>query len=154
MNKHLNECHAASFEWATDKAERERAYDLLEACEDGAVAAECVGALTDVLRRKVEEVNAAEWQRAALTLGHLFSQDMLAVGTEWAKDNRYLATWTSPGNALDIAISKPPATLTRDDALLFAADHLPWSGMFSYRCQPILDVLRWICFLGCQPVLN
>ena len=69
------------------KAERERAYDLLEACEDGAVAAECVGALTDVLRRKVEEVSAAEWQRAALTLGHLFSQDLMAVGTEWMRQH-------------------------------------------------------------------
>ena len=46
---------------------------LRGAGEAGAVAAECVGALTDVLRRKVEEVNAAEWQRAALTLGSLFS---------------------------------------------------------------------------------
>ena len=74
------------------KAERERAYDLLEACEDGTVAAESVGALTDVLRRKVEEVNAAEWQRAALTLGSLFcTKDTMAVRTEWIKDDRYLA---------------------------------------------------------------
>ena len=47
------------------KAERERAYGLLETCEDVSVATQCVGTLADILRRrKAENVNADEWQRA------------------------------------------------------------------------------------------
>ena len=46
------------------KAERERAYALLESCEDASVAAQVVGGLADVVRRKVENVDAGEWQRA------------------------------------------------------------------------------------------
>ena len=81
----------------------------------------CVAPLTAVFARPVEEVGAAELQRACLALAHMISLDCVAVGGEWMKSGKWLAAYTSEDNALSAALRKPLAELSRSDCLLAAA---------------------------------
>lgn len=121
-----------------DPVDRARAYAVLEATEDVALAVACVAPLTAVCGRSIEEVDASELQRASLTLGHLISLDCLAVGGEWMKESRWLITWSSEGNALNTTLRKPVDELTRADALLCAA----------------VEVFLMACAKGYDPLLE
>ena len=63
--------------------ERSQAYAELEVTEDVALAVASVAPLTVVFARPVEEIDAAELQRACLALAHLVSLDCVAVGAEF-----------------------------------------------------------------------
>ena len=91
-----------------------------------------------ILNVPVEEVDAAELQRACLALGHLVSLDCVAVGAEWIKDGKILVAYTSEGNALNTALRKPVAELTRADALLCAAVESAEATMSAKGFDPLL----------------
>eukprot|EP01045_Picozoa_sp_COSAG04_P015950 COSAG04_NODE_1298_length_7325_cov_2.902989_5_plen_593_part_00 len=136
---------------ASDAADdRARAYAALEATDDVALAAASVAPLTAVFARPVEEIDASELQRGWLALGHLVSLDGVAVGGEYVKEGRWLTAWSSEGNALNTALAKPVAELTRADALLCAAEMFAFCPMQSRGMDPLFAVagISTMDFLG------
>ena len=83
-----------------------------------ALAEACVAPLVDsVLCADVSRVGAVEFRRAGLVLTKLMVLDM-RVCAQVIRANRWRAGWTSPDNALDVSLRKPPQDLTRDDIML------------------------------------
>ena len=104
-------------------SERESVYDVLLSFtpDDAEYAVAFVAPLATVGVQSVEVVSAEEYRSSALALAHLISLDCAAVGGEWLKDEKCLATYRARGNALDVALSKDPDEMTHDDAMTAAA---------------------------------
>lgn len=104
-------------------SERQSVYDVLLSYtpDDAEYAVAFVAPLATVSVQSVDVVNAEEYRRSALALAHLISLDCGAIGAEWLKDEKCLATYRARGNALDVALSKGPDEMTHDDAMTAAA---------------------------------
>jgi hypothetical protein len=84
------------------------------------VAASCVAPLMEtVLCADAAEVGVQEYQRAAIVLASLCLMDR-EVTTESMRNDRFAASWRATGNAVNLAIAKDQAQLTRDDAMTIA----------------------------------
>ena len=120
--------------------DRAQALAALEAVSDVALAVACVAPLTAVFARPVEEVGAAELQRACLALAHMTSLDCVAVGGEWMKGGKIWAVYASEDNALNTMLRKPVAELSRSDCLLAAAVEAAWAaGVWAKGFDPVMQ---------------
>eukprot|EP01043_Picozoa_sp_COSAG02_P077387 COSAG02_NODE_16914_length_1045_cov_1.113108_1_plen_236_part_10 len=91
-------------------SERQSVYEVLLSFtpDDAECAVALVAPLATVSVQSVDVVSAEEYRRSALALAHLISLDCAAIGAEWLKDEKCLATYRVRGNALDVALSKGP----------------------------------------------
>ena len=105
---------------SASSAERERGYRAADGVTDAASAAKIVGSLAARLAKPAAETEASEWARVALLISRLIGLDCVTVGREWIRDGLWLAHYTE-GCALDVALMKLPAELTKADAMLLAA---------------------------------
>ena len=105
-------------------SERETVYGVLSSftADDREFAVGFVAPLATVGVQSAEVVSPEEYRRSALALAHLIALDTAAVGAEWLKDEKCLASYKADGNALDAALSKgSDEELTHDDAMTAAA---------------------------------
>jgi hypothetical protein len=59
---------------------------------------------------------------------------------EWVRDKRCFVVYNSPGNALDVVVSKPLNEMTRDDVLTLAAAESWWATIKMARgYDPVLE---------------
>jgi hypothetical protein len=86
------------------------------------IAVACVAPLVALLAQESAAVPRVEFCRVAGLLGRLVGIDVASVGAEWLQGDRWLASWRSSSNALHSMLAATPDELTRDDALLAAAD--------------------------------
>lgn len=113
---------------AGDKAQRAAAFDELTAVANGdesdpvATAVAVIAPLLQLLSAPASIIDAEEARRINLLIGSLMMLDPLVVGVPWLQDMRFLAQWSSEDTALAVMSCKEAEELTRDDALLAAAD--------------------------------
>jgi hypothetical protein len=114
-------------------AERAAAYAELEMLAEGPAllgprsevrardAATYVATILDsVLTAPAEKVGTAEWTRAAAAATGLSRLNPSAIGG--MQLSRYEAVWTAAGSAFDVALSKDPDQLTREDVLCIGSE--------------------------------
>lgn len=105
-------------------SERETVYGVLSSftADDREFAVGFVAPLATVGVQSADVVSPEEYRRSALALAHLIALDTAAVGAEWLKDEKCLASYRASGNALDAALSKgSDEEMTHDDAMTAAA---------------------------------
>ena len=103
-----------------DAEARQRAYAELESADMGVAAAPAVvDALVDGVLCSAQ-VEAAEYRQVCALMADMMFREENSFCLEMVRQGRWFRAWEAP--ALLAVASRPPAEMTRDDALTVAAD--------------------------------